>query len=294
MERRAFLCTAALSALAAISTSPHLLGQRLSQRQPFLGRRRPQRGNTPKKIPIAVQLYSVHRLAARDLAGTLDEIAKMGYDGVEFAGIYGNDPKDVRKMLDNSGLKCAGTHTALRDVYDDQFDKTAETHNILGGKFIIIPIVPYSNQNALHNVDTNKQLAERFNKMAEKAKPYGLFVGTHGGEGTLVDGIPALERFFDATVPEVVMQLDLAYFMGNGGDPYKMIEKYPGRSKTIHLKESGRGNPIIGSGNVDWDRIFGLCETVGGIEWYVAEDEGSADDSARIAACIKALRAMGK
>jgi len=283
MKRRTFLSTAALSALAAVSTPTLLLGQR-----------RAQRDNTQQKIPIAVQLYSVHRLAARDLAGTLDEIAKMGYDGVEFAGYYGNAPKDIRKMLDNSGLKCSGTHTDLRDLDDDRFDRTAEIHNILGGKFMIVPIIPYSTENALHNVETNKRLAERFNIMAEKAKPFGLFVGTHGGEGLLVDGIPALDRFINATVPEVVMQLDIAYFMGTGGDPYAMIEKYKGRSKTIHLKESGRGAPIIGSGNVDWERLFRLCETVGGIEWYVAEDEVTADDSARIAACIKALRAMGK
>ena len=294
MDRRSFLCTAALSALATATTSPLLFGQSISQRQPIFGRRRAQRGKNQQKIPIAVQLYSVHRLAASDLAGTLDEIAKMGYDGVEFAGYYGNDPKDIRKMLDNSGLKCAGTHTDLRDLEDDRFDRTAEIHNILGGKLMIAPIVPYSIENALHDVDTNKRLAERFNVMAEKAKPYGLFVGTHGGEGRLVDGIPASERFFNDTVPEVVMQIDIAYFMSTGGDPYKMIEKYKGRSKTIHLKESGRGGPIIGSGNVDWDRIFSLCETVGGTEWYVAEDEGSADDFGRIAACIKALRAMGK
>ena len=90
------------------------------------------------------------------------------------------------------------------------------------------------------------------------------------------------------------MQMDLGNYMGGGGDPYKMIEKFKGRSKTVHLKEGGPGSPIIGDGTVDWKRAFELCETVGGTEWYVVEDERGPDSLDRIEKCIQALRKMGK
>jgi sugar phosphate isomerase/epimerase len=278
MERRAFLRTAALSTLAAASISPLSLGQ----------------NNSPvKKIPISVQVYSVRNAAAKDLAGTLAKIAKLGYDGVEFAGYYNHDAKDIRKMLDDSGLKCSGTHTGIGQLRGDNFEKTAEIHKALGTKFMI---VPGGIDNYLHDVEKSKEIAAEFNEIAKKARTFGLSVGyhAHGGDAKLIDGTPAWERLFDATNREVVMQMDIGNYKDGGGDPYKMIEKFRGRSKTVHLKESGQGHPIIGSGTVDWKRVFTLCETIGGTEWYVVEDEVTADNFDRIEKCIIALREMGK
>ena len=53
---------------------------------------------------VAVQVYSVRDDAAADLRGTLEKIKKMGYDGVELAGLYDNDPADIKKMCDEIGL----------------------------------------------------------------------------------------------------------------------------------------------------------------------------------------------
>ena len=289
MERRTFLRTAALSALAAASISPLSLGQNTTPRQ----RRQQRRQSNARKVPISVQLYSVRNVAANDLAATLEKIAKMGYDGVEFAGYYGKDAKEIRKMLDDNGLKCSGTHTGIDQLRGDNFEKTAELHKTLGTKYMI---VPGGIDHDLHDVTRNKRIAEEFNKIAEKAKPLGLFVGyhAHGGDAKLIEGLPAWERLFDATIPEVVMQMDIGNYKMGGGDPYKMIEKFKGRSKTVHIKEAGQGHPIIGDGEVDWKRVFELCETAGGVEWYVVEDEVDPDNLDRIEKCIAALRRMGK
>ena len=288
MERRTFLQTAAMSTLAAVSLSPLSLGQN----RPLQQLRENRQARRSRKVPIAVQVYSVRGAAGKDLAGTLAKIAKIGYEGVEFAGYYNHDAKDIRKMLDDNGLKCSGTHTGIGQLRGDNFEKTAELHKIIGGKFMI---VPGGIDGELHDVEKNKKMAEEFNKLAEKAKPFGLFVGyhAHGGDAKLIDGIPAWERLFDATAPEVVMQMDLGNYMGGGGDPYKMIEKFKGRSKTVHLKESGR-DAIIGDGEVDWKRAFDLLDAQGVTEWYVVEDEKTPDDFDRIEKCLVALRGMGK
>lgn len=298
MNRRTFLQSAALSTLA-VASSPLAVGQtRIGQQ--LRERRQSRRNNTPNKIPIGVQLYSVRGAVQSDLAGTLAAIAKMGYEGVEFFGgnYFGKDIKDLRKMLDDNGLKCCGTHTGLGEFRGDNFERTAEIHKTLGTKFMIVPGGLPRN-----TVANNKAWADEFNAIAEKAKALDLYIGyhAHGYDTELIEGVASWERFFDATVPEVVHQMDIGNYKDGGkdggGDPHAMIAKYRGRSRTIHVKEAGQrgpGNPIIGEGTVDWQRAFELCETIGGVEWYVVEDEVTPDNLDRIERSIAVLREMGK
>jgi sugar phosphate isomerase/epimerase len=293
MKRREFLRTAALSALAAASTSPLSFAQdgQLPERQQRLQGH--YRSVSPQsRVPIAVQLYSVRQVAQRDLAGTLGAIAEMGYDGVEFAGYYDHDPKDIRKMLDDTGLKCAGTHTGLAQ-FRNNFERTVEIHQILDTQYMI---VPGGLQRPFETLDGIKAIADEFNQFSERARAANMYIGyhAHGYDARLVDGIAAWERFFDATVQDVVMQMDVGNYLGGGGDPYAMIQKFAGRSKTVHLKEHGQGRPVIGEGDVDWNRVFHLSETVGGAEWYVVEDEVTPESLDRIEKSIVALREMGK
>src|SRR5215831_14773788 len=95
-----------------------------------------------KKIPIAVQVYSVREIAQKDTAGTLAKIAKIGYQGVEFAGYYGHSAQDIRKILDDNGLKAAGTHTGLDTLLGDQLPKTIEFNRTIGNKNLIVPSLP--------------------------------------------------------------------------------------------------------------------------------------------------------
>ncbi len=77
------------------------------------------------RIPIALQLYSIREDCAKDLSGCLKAVAKMGYEGVDFAGYYGYDAKEIRKMLDDNGLKVAGAHIGLETLLGDELKKTS-------------------------------------------------------------------------------------------------------------------------------------------------------------------------
>ena len=249
-----------------------------------------------KKIPLALQLYSVRGDCGKDLPGVLEAVAKMGYDGVEFAGYYGHDPKKIRKMLDQNGLKCAGTHTGLGALLGDNLKKTVELHQTLGTKFIIVPGMGHDR---LGSPDVIVKTAKLFNELAAKLKADGMRTGyhAHGGDFRKFDGKTAWEIFFSNTNPEVVMQLDVGNCIGGGGDPYAMLEKFPGRAATIHLKEHGgkRGAPV-GEGDVDWKRVFELCEKPGGTEWYIVEQEGYGKTTPleSVKLCVQNLRKMGK
>src|SRR5258705_12562042 len=80
-----------------------------------------------KKIPIALELYSVRAELPKDFAGVLKQIGEMGYQGVEFASLQERtqkDPKALRKLLDDCGLKCCGTHTPLQTLEGDALKVT--------------------------------------------------------------------------------------------------------------------------------------------------------------------------
>ncbi len=248
-----------------------------------------------KKIPIGLQLYSIRKECEKDLPPVLEAVAEMGYEGVEFAGYYERNAKQLRRLLKKNGLKCCGTHTALDTLTGDAFEATVEFNKTIGNKYLIVPWLP---ENKRNSVEAVRETAEWFNEMAEKAKPHGMVVGyhAHGGDFEMLGDQTAWDLLFSSTNSDVVMQMDLGNCIGGGGDPIATLKKFPGRSATIHLKEhGGKKGAVIGEGDVDWDEVFGICETTGGTEWYIVEQESYAGgplDSVK--RCIENQREMGK
>lgn len=229
-------------------------------------------------LPVGVQLYSVRNQCAEDLPGTIAKVAAMGYDGVEFAGYYDNTAADLRKLLDDNGLKCCGTHTQMDTLSKENLQATIEFNQTLGNKYLICP---WLNPEGDNPKDIWLQHANRFNEVAEVLKPLGMYVGYHCHAHdfhALDSGEIPWEILFDNTADNVVMQVDTCNCMTGGGDPIKYLKKYPGRSLTVHLKEwsATKKDAIMGEGDVKWDEVFAICESTGGTEWYIIEEEKDA------------------
>jgi len=117
----------------------------------------------------------------------------------------------------------------------------------------------------------------------------------HAGDFGKYEGKTTWEIFFDNTVPDVIMQLDIGNCLQGGGDPIAILKKYPGRSASVHLKEfGGPENAVIGQGVVPWKDVFQVCETTGGAAWYVVEHETGPDPLGNIKGCLDGLRKMGR
>ncbi|MEK6707112.1 MAG: hypothetical protein AABZ06_15145, partial [Bdellovibrionota bacterium] len=101
-----------------------------------------------RQAPIGLQLYSVREDCKGDLPGTIAAVGKMGYDGVEFAGYFDRSAEDLRKMLDDNGLVCCGTHTGLDTLLEDNLAKTIEFNKTLGNKYLIVPGLPEKNRSS--------------------------------------------------------------------------------------------------------------------------------------------------
>jgi sugar phosphate isomerase/epimerase len=229
------------------------------------------------KIPIGVQLYSVRSVAEKDLSGTLAKVAQMGYEGAEFAGYYGHNAKDIRKMLDDNGLVCCGTHTQMDALSDANLAATVEFNKTLGNQYLI---VPWLQPNDANPKEAWLGYAKRLNTLAEKVKPQGMSVGyhNHAHDFAPLDGTTPWDILASNTRPDVIMQLDLGNAMGGGADPVTYLRRYPGRTVTIHLKEfsATNKNAMIGEGDVKWAEVFKLCRSIGGTRWYIIEEEKDA------------------
>jgi sugar phosphate isomerase/epimerase len=257
MDRRRFLQVSA--GLAAASTLPvHTLFS--------LG--------TEKLIPVALQLYSVREDCATDFPGTIAAVAKIGYQGVEFAGYYNYSAQEVRKMLDDNGLKCAGTHTGLDTVTGDALEKTIEYNRILGNSYLIIPWLTEEYRNSK---ETWLKTCALFNELAEKVKPHGMRIGYHNHtfEFEPVNGEMPWDIFAQNTTEEVILQFDTSNAATAGADTLPYLKKYPGRSVTIHLKEYSATKPdaLIGNGDIPFKEIIEVCRSTGGTKWFIVEEE---------------------
>jgi sugar phosphate isomerase/epimerase len=254
------------------------------------------------KIPVAVQLYSVRNTAEKDLAGVLKAVKAMGYEGVEFAGYYGHDAKQLKTLLDDNGLKCAGAHVGIHTLLGDELEKSVEFHKIIDNKF---PIVPGLGSEWTHSTEAWKKTAGVFNEIAEKLAAYGMQTGYHNHHTEFkpfeAGGELPWDTFFGNTVTSVVMQFDTgnALHGGSSGNALDFLTNYPGRAQTIHLKDYDIPNDTydtpVGEGSVPFDKIFEICESTGGTEWYIVEYEAPAyPEMEGIEICLKNVRKMGR
>ncbi|MGA9452251.1 MAG: TIM barrel protein [Verrucomicrobiia bacterium] len=244
-----------------------------------------------KKIPVGVQLYSVRENCKTDFPGTIAGIAQMGYAAVEFAGYWGRSAKEIRQMLDNDGIVACGSHTPHEMVQPDKLQETIEFNQIIGNHFIIVPDMSGKTRQAWLD------RAKEFNDLADQLQPLGLSIGyhSHWHDFHPVEGEMPWEIFGENTKSAVILQLDTSNCYDGGGDPLTELKKFPGRTRTIHLKPNGAGpEAVVGEDKTNWTGIFEWCESRGGTQWYVMEHESSKDPMGTMRRSFAAMRKFGK
>jgi sugar phosphate isomerase/epimerase len=267
LSRRQFV-KSSLVATAALGITPGLWAQDAAKR----------------KIPIAIQLYSVRGDCGRDFDGTAAALAKMGFDGVEFAGYhkYEGKAKDLRAKLDELNLKVAATHIGTGSFRGDNLKRTIEFHQIIGCKFLIVP-----SDRDFTDPERSKALAELFSKTAETLKPLNMACGYHNHNTEFKKDAETGKTYFDLfaerTGKDVVLQQDCGWTADAGLDPVELMKKYPGRMKSTHFKptvvakDRGQKKAILGQDSVDWVGVLAACREIGGTEWITLEQEAYPD-----------------
>jgi len=235
-----------------------------------------------KNVPVGLELYSVRTELMNDLAGTVTKVAKMGYEVVEFYAPYYDwtpaQARDVRKLLDDLGVKCHSTHNSGAAVTPEGFGKAIELNQIIGSKYVI-----QASQPPARTIGDWKALGDKLTSFAERLRPLGMATGYHNHqvEWRLLDGQRPMDVIAASTPKDVVLQFDVGTCVEVGADPIAWINANPGRIKSVHCKDwgagQGRGYSVaFGDGDAPWLKIFDAVEAAGGIEYYLIEQEISA------------------
>jgi sugar phosphate isomerase/epimerase len=252
-----------------------------------------------KRVPVGIELYSVRDELAKDLMGTVRAVAKMGYEVVEFFSPYfqwtPEYAKEVRKLLDDLGIRCPSTHNSANSLGPDNIQKAIELNQILGAKYIVM-----ASAGRVEGLDGWKGVAERLTQASEKIKPLGMRAGFHNHklEFVPIEGQRPMDVLAANTPKDVTLQLDVGTCVDAGADPVAWIKSNPGRITSIHCKEWGAGEGkgyslLFGEGDAPWLKIFEAAESVGGVEYYLIEQEGSRYPSLETAErCLEAFKKL--
>ena len=250
-------------------------------------------------IPVGLELYSVRNALKDDLTGTVRTVAQMGYQCVEFYAPYFDwtepQTKDMKKLLDDLGIRCFSTHNSFSYFTPENLKRAADMNLILGSTYVIM-----SSSKPKPGLDGWKEVADTLNTAADQLEPAGLKTGYHNHqlEFTPVEGKRPIEILAKNTKSSVVLQFDIGTCLEAGSDPVGWIRANPGRIKSIHCKEWAPGpdrgyTVLLGEGVADWKGIFAAAESVGGVEYYLVEQEGSRFSEFDTAKkCLETFRRM--
>ena len=258
-----------------------------------------------KKIPIGIELYSVRGELQRDLPKALRAVAKAGYEVVEFFSPYfaWKFPyaKEVRAQLDDLGLRCWSTHNGITALTPGEtMDRAIELNQILGSHIIVLASPP----RVVNGVEGWKKACEQFAAATQAFAPHGITAGfhNHATEWAKLEGETRIMDVIAANTPkEFVLQLDVGTCVAAGSDPVAWIKANPGRIRSVHLKDWAPGTReqekayrvLFGEGVAPWKEIFAAAESVGGVEYYLMEQEGSRFSEFETAErCLSAWKAM--
>jgi sugar phosphate isomerase/epimerase len=237
------------------------------------------------KPVMALQLYTVRDLLAKDFDGTVRKVKQIGYDAVEMAGGSPHDAPRLKAFLDEVGIRPIGAHVPIEKL------ETALDDSIAFAKALAMPnlICPYLPDNRRAAREDWVKTAKSLDKAGAACRKAGLRLSYHNHSFEFVkfDGKYALDMLFENCSPQnVLSELDTFWVQHGGEDPVKYIEKYAGRICILHVKDmagdAARSFTEVGAGILNWPAIH-KAALKAGVEYYCVEQDvcpGSSMDSA--------------
>lgn len=232
---------------------------------------------------IGLQLFSVRTQLEQDFVGTLERVAKAGYEGVEFASNFGGMPAaELRELLSKLGLQVIGNHPSVPSLMDD-LDGVVQYHKDLGAPFAVAPWVAEDFRTA----EKLPELASLLDRAGEAFYNNGITFGYHNHDFeflTDVDGGFFFDALFARTsAANVKVELDVGWVYHAGQDPLAYMEKYASRLPLVHLKdfshdESGKWiSSPVGKGEVPIAKVISKAAAAE-VKWIIVEQDFTQGD----------------
>jgi len=176
-----------------------------------------------QKGMVGLQLYSVRQDMQKDPVGSLTKLAEMGYVYVEHASyrdrkFYGYTAQELKKILDDLGLKMVSGHTVMnakhwdsaKKDFSDSWKYTIEDAGILEQKYVVSPSMDSGMRGTY---DDFMGYMDVFNKCGELCHKLGMKFGYHNHDFEFseeLNGKKLFDIMMNAIDPDlVVIQLDI-------------------------------------------------------------------------------------
>jgi sugar phosphate isomerase/epimerase len=236
----------------------------------------------PLGMPIGCQTWPVRQMIAKDIPGTIRQLADAGFKTVElcspvgyadsgFAGLAKYKGAELQRILGDAGVTCISSHFAITELRANQEDRIGWAKDV----GLTQMIVPSLDAGETPTMDDVKRAADEYNKMGEKAAAAGIQQGLHNEEFELsmVDGKRTYDVLFDLLDPKLVKFQFQVSAISRGYDAAEYFAKYPGRFVSMHVQGwSATTKKVVpvGQDSLDWKKIFTAAKT-GGVKNYFVE-----------------------
>jgi sugar phosphate isomerase/epimerase len=242
---------------------------------------------------IALQLYTVRRLAAVDLPGTLARVAAAGYESVEVAGIAESDLDRLAALLRENGLRAIAAHEGFGRLQA----APSQISDWLAGLECPRVIVPSFSEDERRSPGDVRRLVGELNRLASTLAERGIRLGyhNHASEFEPLGDTTVWDILLAELAPGIELEIDVYWASVGGRDPVEVIHDAAGRVKLLHMKDRESGEPPrdapAGHGILDFPAIVEAARAAG-VEWYIAEQDEPADARADIASAYEYLQSL--
>jgi sugar phosphate isomerase/epimerase len=271
VSRRTFLFE-----LAAIGVGTSVLGA--CARAVTVGSGSTAAGAGANANMIGLQMYTVRDQLQKDFDATVEQIAKIGYRNLEFAGYYNRTPEQVRALLDRVGAVSRSAHIGAQLLRQDAAAQIRSAKTI-GQEYITLPSYNFGREGL---AGWRKGVAE-FNQWGAMCRDAGIKLAyhNHANEFAPLEGTTGYDVLVKEVDPKLVdFELDLYWARFADQDPVALFAKYPGRFTMWHVKDMSvtgtqKGMTPVGKGTIDFKTIFARARE-SGMKYFFVEHDNAA------------------
>ena len=232
---------------------------------------------------FGIQLYTLRDILPKDPVAVFKQLSALGYtmiesyDHDELGMFWGMRNTEIKKVMDDLGLRLVASHCKL----NMDFEKKADAAAAIGMKYLVAPSVDNE-----RNMDAKEavRIAEDFNERGRICKARGMRMAYHNHENTLIErgGIIPEKIFIENTDPGLMdFEMDIYWTVFSGQDPKAWIKKYPGRFRLFHVKDRQKNaNPstreaftTLGDGSIDLAGIIKVAREDGAHYFFTEQDQ---------------------
>ncbi len=219
-------------------------------------------------VPTSLQLWSLRDLVKEDFAGTVLQVAAMGYAGIETAGFGDLAPAEAAKAVAGAGLACSGMHVGI-DALRGGIGQVIDNALLFQTRHVICPSWP---ARQFLSAAACQRVGEELDAIGATLRAFGLQLHfhNHAAELALVEGRRVFDWMLDAAEPRNLgCEADVYWIHAGGKDPAEFLREQGRRVRLVHLKDEAE----LGGGPVDFAAVFAALDAVAAVEWLVVEVE---------------------